>query len=68
MGAVLVGLGVTAAGASAATISWSAPVLVDHQQPFATTPSIEQVACPSARLCDLVNPYRTDSPSFTRPG
>lgn len=49
--AVLAGFAAMATGASAATIGWSAPVPIDHQQPFATTPSIEQVACPAAHLC-----------------
>jgi hypothetical protein len=49
--AVLVGLGVAAGGASASTVNWSGPALIDHQQPFATTPAIERVACPSAHLC-----------------
>jgi hypothetical protein len=56
MAAVLLVLGVAAGGASASTINWAAPVLVDHQQPFATTPSIQNVACPSAHLCVGLQP------------
>ena len=49
---LLVGLvGLLAAGASAATLDWSAPARVDHRQPFATTPAIQSVACPTLHLC-----------------
>ena len=48
--AVVVLFGV-AARASAATVNWSAPGLVDNQQPFATTPAIQSVVCPSVHLC-----------------
>lgn len=48
---VVVLSGLLAAGASAATVSWSAPVLVDHRAPLATPVAIADVACPSAHLC-----------------
>jgi hypothetical protein len=49
--AVVALLGAMPSSASAATVSWSVPTLVDHQPPFATTPAIENITCPSAHLC-----------------
>jgi len=39
------------AAASAATLSWSTPALIDNVAPLSAQPMIRAVSCPSARLC-----------------
>ena len=48
--------GVVCAGsAGAAPAGWSAPVLVDHQPPFASFGGLEGISCTSASLCIAID-------------
>jgi hypothetical protein len=44
-------LGLTAGTASAAPLTWSAPDLIDHFQPFGTNEGVEAISCVGAELC-----------------
>src|SRR4051794_22360254 len=46
---------VPAAAASAAPLSWSQPILVDHQAPYSAPSITDGIACPAASLCVAVD-------------
>jgi hypothetical protein len=41
----------TPAGAATPTLRWSAPQLIESQPPFANSPGLVDIACPTARFC-----------------